>query len=76
MPFGEPTGEKLLGELVRTVLDLRLVRVSEGLRQIRLLQEDVQENDSPMDPYREMVMQYTQVRQLLHKALAAPLKLD
>lgn len=76
MPFGEPAGEKLLGELVRTVLDLRLLRVSEGLRQIRLLQEDVQENNTAMDPYRDMVMQYTQVRQLLHKALAAPLKLD
>lgn len=76
MPFGEPTGEKLLGELVRTVLDLRLLRVSEGLRQIRLLQEEVQETDPGLDPYLDTVMQYTQTRQLLHKALAAPLKLD
>jgi DNA primase len=76
-PFGDPAGEKLLEEITRTFLDLRLARVKEGLRQLEMLQRDWQESGEPtLRAYDEMLLQYQVARMRLEKALATPLQLD
>ncbi len=74
---GEPSGDQLLEDLVRTLEKLRLLRVNEGLQQMRHLQEDVQqEGADTISPYGELIVQYMQVRARLDKALGQPLILD
>ncbi len=74
---GEPNVNQLLEDLVRSLQKLRLLRVNEGLQQMRYLQEDTQqEGPSALSPYAEMIVQYMQVRARLDKALGQPLVLD
>ena len=71
---GEPNADQLLEDLVRSMQKLRLLRVNEGLQQMRYLQEDASQDG--VNPYAEMIVQYMQVRARLDKALAGPLVLD
>ena len=70
-PYGEPTNPKRLEDLLRTILKLRLLRVDEGLRQMRFMQEDTQElGGAEISPYQEFIPQYIQSRGRLEAALS------
>jgi DNA primase len=69
--YGEVTPSKRLEDMLRTLLKLRLLRVDEGLRQMRFMQEDVQENgETDLIAYQEVIPQYIQARGRLEAALA------
>lgn len=69
--------EKLLEELILTVMRLRKLRVQEGLQQLQYLQLDQQmeESDQPLS-YQDLVFQYSRTLARLNRALGRPLKLD
>jgi DNA primase len=70
---GEPTPEKLIEDLAFTLLRLRLLHVNDNLRQIRFVQEEMQQTgDQPLEVYSDMVMQLTLLRNRLDKALRSP----
>ncbi len=71
------TQEKLQEDLVRTVIKMRLEQVNEGIRQLRFLQEGLEEqSESGENILQEQVVQYTRARGRLEKALARPLQFD
>lgn len=71
LPYGEVTAAKRLEDMLRTLLKLRLMRVDEGLRQMRFMQADVQENGAGEgSAYQEIVPQYIQARSRLETALS------
>ncbi len=69
--------EKLLEELVMTILRLRKLRVQEGLQQLQYLQLDQQmeENDQPLS-YQDLVFQYSRTLARLNRAIGRPFQLD
>ncbi|GAP12274.1 DNA primase [Longilinea arvoryzae] len=75
MTYGEPTSEKRFEDLVRTIMDLRLLKIDQSIQQIRFLQEDLQDQEENLDlnPYQELIGQSAQARNRLEKALAKPL---
>lgn len=81
-PFdsNELTDEQLLEDLVRTVMRLRHERLSESLRQLSSMQQDLQEEDgAAADANGELVSQYVQsirILSLLNLALDQRLTLD
>ena len=71
---GEPSQEKLREELVRSVLLLRDERIRKEMEQLKFLQIDLQaQGDMNINPFSELIMQYTQSRDKLDRALAKPL---
>ncbi len=69
LPYGEPKPNQLIEDLVRTLLKLRLLRIDEGIRQMRFMQEDLQNQaDTPLTPYQDLIAQYIQVRGRLEAA--------
>ncbi len=69
--------QKLQEDLIRSVLKLRLVRVNEGLQQMRYLLEELKEQgDSGINPYQDMILRYTLLRGRLDQALGRPIQLD
>ena len=78
-PFekGEPTPERLVEELVRTVILLRQERIQNNLHQLRYMQEDLQaQGETMMESFREMVLSYTQTLARLNRALGQSHQLD
>lgn len=74
---GEPTADKLVEDLVRTVVRLRSERISAGLNQIRFFQQDLQEQgEIQIDAYRELVLQYAQTLARLNRLIGQPVQLD
>ncbi len=74
---GEPTTDKLVEDLVRTVVRLRSERISAGLNQIRFFQQDLQEQgEIQIDAYRELVLQYAQTLARLNRLIGQPVQLD
>jgi DNA primase len=72
-PFslGEPSSAKRMGDLLRTLLNLRLLRVDEGIRQMRFMQEELQEQgEVEALPYQELIPQYILARGRLENALS------
>jgi len=77
MPKGEPTESQRIENFLQTIVKLRLIRVNEGINQMRFMQEDIQEQgDSSLMPYRELLPQYIQARVRLEIALSKPFRLD
>ncbi len=77
MQFGEPNEEKLVEDLIRTVVQLREVRLNEGIEQLRMMQQDLQEQgELQMTPYHQIMVQYVQTLNRLNLALAHPLQLE
>jgi len=77
LPQGEPTDTQRLEDLLRTLMKLRLLRVNEGILQMRFLQEDLQEqSEENLKPYQEMLPKYIQVRSRLESALSRPFRFD
>jgi hypothetical protein len=69
LPYGELKPNQLIEDLVRTLLKLRLLRINEGISQMRFLQEDLQNQaDTPLTPYQELISQYIQARARLEAA--------
>lgn len=76
-PQGEPNSTQRLEDLVRTVMKLRLLRVNEGIRQMRFMQEDLQQQgETILMPYQELIPQYIQARSRLESALSRPFRFD
>ena len=74
---GEPTSDKLTEDLVRTVIRMRLTRISDTLNQLRYLQEEVQQQgDLTIGPYQEAFAQYAQVRDRLDRASAQTMRFE
>ncbi len=88
MAYGEPNEEKLIEDLVRTVVQLRMVRLNEGIEQLRMLQQDLQEQQEHQEqppeeeesfhltPYYQILVQYAQTLGRLNLALAHPLQVE
>ncbi|MGD0707734.1 MAG: DNA primase [Anaerolineaceae bacterium] len=75
LPEGEPGPERRVEDLIRTLLRLRLLRVNESINQLRYLQEDAQQQgEMRLNPYQEIILQYTQTRARLDQALARPVQ--
>ena len=75
--WNDPMGDwslVLMEDLTRSLLKLRLVRISEGLQQLRFLQEEMQQESGAagLNPYQEIIMQYAQTRSRLDQALGKP----
>jgi DNA primase len=77
IPEGEPTSEKLIDDLIVTVIRLRKLRVADALDQLRFMQEDLQQQgDLSFGSYQETFIQYQQVRDRLDRALVQPMHLE
>ena len=77
MPEGEPITEKLVEDLVHTIVRLRLLRVSDTLNQLRYMQEELQQQgDLTLGPYQESFFQFQQIRNRLDQALDQRLHLE
>ena len=77
LAHGEPNLQQLTEDLVRTVMRLRQVRITEEMNQLRYLQEELQhESEDLFGPYQELVIQYTQSLSRINRALAQPMQLD
>ncbi len=82
-PFaqGEPPAEKLMEDLVQTVMLLRQVRTRAHVAQLIFMQQDLQQDEGGlrMEDYQgihEVVLQCTQVLRSVHRVLGQPLQLD
>jgi DNA primase len=82
-PFaqGEPSPEKLVEDLVQSVMRLRQLRTRAHVDQLIFMQRDIQqESGNPgMEDYQgihQVVLQCTQVLKNLNKALGQPIQLD
>jgi hypothetical protein len=74
LPKGEPAQDKIVPELLRTLVTLRRLHISEGLQQLRFLQEELQTQQTmSLNPYQELVLQYAQARERLDQALGQQL---
>ena len=69
--------QKLQEDLIRSLMKLRLVRVNEGLQQMRFLMEEMQEAGEPgINPYQDNMLHYTLMRSRLDIALGRLIQLD
>lgn len=77
LPRGEPNASQILDDLMRTLVKLRLLRVDEGIRQMRFMQEELHEQgESTLTPYHELIPQYIQARGRLEAALSRPFQFE
>ena len=77
LPRGEPNASQILDDLMRTLVKLRLLRVDEGIRQMRFMQQELHEQgESTMTPYHELIPQYIQARGRLEAALSRPFQFE
>ncbi|MCX7977016.1 MAG: DNA primase [Bellilinea sp.] len=77
LKYGEPKANRIMEDLMRTFLMLRLTRVNENILQMRFMQQDLQEQStSPVSPYQELIPAYIQARSRLEKALAKVAEVD
>jgi hypothetical protein len=69
--------QRLQEDLIRSLMKLRLVRVFEGLQQMRFLMEEMQEaGETEINPYQDNMMHYTLLRSRLDLALGHLIQLD
>lgn len=69
--------QKLQEDLIRTLMKLRLVRVNDGLQQMRFLMEEMQEaGETGINPYQDNMLHYTLMRSRLDLALGRVIQLD
>ena len=69
--------QKLQEDLIRTLMKLRLVRVNDGIQQMRFLMEEMQEaGETGINPYQENMIHYTLMRSRLDLALGRVIQLD
>jgi DNA primase len=69
--------QKLQEDLIRTLMKLRLVRVNDGIQQMRFLMEEMQEaGETGINPYQDNMLHYTLMRSRLDLALGRVIQLD
>ncbi len=68
----EKNEERLFEDLVRTVINLRLVRINNTLNQIRFIQADEENETLDKTDLHSMALKYTIARGKLDQALAKP----
>lgn len=66
----EKNEDKILEDLIRSIMNLRLIRVNEALNQLRYLQQEEPENISEKQAWMSKTMEYTLLRGKLDQALA------
>lgn len=77
LPHGEPTAQQRFEDLVRTIMNMRLLHIKEALQQLRFLQENEQSGEtSSENEWLTLIPHYVQQRARLERALAQPLQLD
>ena len=78
LPAGEPNPAKRLEDLIRTMILLRQLRINQGINQLRFMQEEAgrDQADTQLNPFHEMIRQYTQARARLDQALARPIQAE
>lgn len=77
LPKGEPSAERCLDDFMRTLVKLRLLRVNDGIQQMRFMQEDLQEQgEGTLTPYHELIPQYIQARSRLEAVLSRPFRFN
>ena len=67
----EKNHNKVLEDLIRSVMTIRSLRVKEMLNQLRYMQQD-EENNEELANIQKMSIQYTQLRGKLDRALGKP----
>ncbi|MCX6056283.1 MAG: DNA primase [Chloroflexi bacterium] len=72
----EKNSEKFLEDLIRTVINLRLIRINNTLNQLRFIEEDSEVTETDKSNLRSEVIKYTIVRGKLDQALAKPLLIN
>jgi DNA primase len=80
-PQGEPTPEKLMEDLVQTVMRLRQIRTRAHVDQLIFMQRDVQQEEGNLrlDDYQgihQVMLQCSRVLKNLDKILGQPVQLD
>ena len=69
--------QKLQEDLIRTLMKLRLLRVNDGIQQMRFLMEEMQEaGETGINPYQDNMLHYTLMRARLDLALGRVIQLD
>ncbi|MBW6472684.1 MAG: DNA primase [Anaerolineaceae bacterium] len=69
--------QKLQEDMIRTLMKLRLVRVNDGIQQMRFLMEEMQEaGETGINPYQDNMLHYTLMRSRLDLALGRLIQLD
>lgn len=78
LPAGEPNPAKRLEDLIRTMILLRQLRINQGINQLRFMQEEAARDqaDTQLNPFHEMIRQYTQARARLDQALVRPIQAE
>jgi DNA primase len=66
----EKNEDKILEDLIRSVMNLRLIRVNEALNQLRYLQQEEPENLPEKQAWMKQTLEYTLLRGKLDQALA------
>ncbi|MPM28170.1 DNA primase [bioreactor metagenome] len=68
----EKNDEKILEDLIRTIMNLRLLRVKETLNQLRFMQQEEPETEEEKQTWQKMTLQYTLLRGKLDQAIGRP----
>lgn len=77
IPIGEPAIEKIPDDLIRSVIQLRLLRITEKMNQLQfMLADGQQQGDSTFQDNREMLKEINDIRRRLDGALEKPLQID
>jgi DNA primase len=66
----EKNEDKILDDLIRSIMNLRLIRVNEALNQLRFLQDEETENPQEKQDWLTKTMEYTLQRGKLDQAIA------
>ncbi len=67
----------LAEDLLHTLMSLRLARINEEMKQLRFLQEEIQQPGSDViNPYEDLILQSLMMRKLLDEALSHPIQFD
>lgn len=69
----EQNEERLIEDLMRTVISLRLLRVKENINQIRFLQDEKENPEESQKMFQEEMLQLTMMRGKLDQALGKPI---
>lgn len=68
----EKNSDKILEDLIRTIMNLRLLRVKETLNQLRFMQQEEPETEEEKQTWQKMTLQYTLLRGKLDQAIGRP----
>ena len=77
MTEGEPNTNHLREDLIRSLMRLRQVRITDGIDQLRNIQEEMQEEGiQSSSQIQERILQYIKQIYVLNQSLTKPISLD